>query len=515
MKTKILLLFALLSLVTGRVMASEVTFGGNSNNKSFSTSEHVSFSVSELGNWQNQKNTNPRHCAGFEVVENTASVISWSVDPGYSIQVTSVTVTGCVANNNSNKGWDIYSSKGNTQTKNCKGNGIVTLSLTGLTLGNSGCVSLTHGDTKMYINTITINYTLSEFADEEYDANNYIVNSDANMKNVLLGWDITGTAAVLTDNGNLGNDKKAGFFNLGHDGEANSYEFKQTVSGLLPGYYKFSVDARIDKDTNVKCFAGTSNKSISGNGWTTYTIEGVKVGQDGNLTIGVSGTHYYTREGGFFGIGATITNGWCNVDNFRLEYMGRYERSLTKDAYGTLCLPKAVNEEDLEGIQLYRITKYYGSKENPVAVHLETVSGGVEAGVPYIFQATGTSLKAYYSDDDVAEASSDNGLVGLLEDEVVNPSYGNVYVLSNGEIKKLKENSKMKINMAYIDLRDIEWNKDLEVKGDVLGFEDGVTAISGVTLNGQSKVYDLQGRKVVNPTNGLFIINGKKVMVVK
>ena len=34
-------------------------------------------------------------------------------------------------------------------------------------------------------------------------------------------------------------------------------------------------------------------------------------------------------------------------------------------------------------------------------------------------------------------------------------------------------------------------------------------------VNADAVVYDLQGRRVVNPTKGLYIVNGKKVFINK
>ena len=45
--------------------------------------------------------------------------------------------------------------------------------------------------------------------------------------------------------------------------------------------------------------------------------------------------------------------------------------------------------------------------------------------------------------------------------------------------------------------------------------EDGTTDINNMTINGQQPavIYDLQGRRVSNPGKGLYIVNGKKVML--
>jgi hypothetical protein len=50
-----------------------------------------------------------------------------------------------------------------------------------------------------------------------------------------------------------------------------------------------------------------------------------------------------------------------------------------------------------------------------------------------------------------------------------------------------------------------------------IGFDEA-TGIEGVNVNENfenGEVYDLQGRRVVNPTKGLYIVNGKKVFINK
>ena len=41
----------------------------------------------------------------------------------------------------------------------------------------------------------------------------------------------------------------------------------------------------------------------------------------------------------------------------------------------------------------------------------------------------------------------------------------------------------------------------------------GISLITSPTLKGEGSVYDLQGRKVMNPTSGLYIMNGRKVVI--
>ena len=46
-------------------------------------------------------------------------------------------------------------------------------------------------------------------------------------------------------------------------------------------------------------------------------------------------------------------------------------------------------------------------------------------------------------------------------------------------------------------------------------FADETTEMELPTANGQqpTAIYDLQGRRVLNPTKGMYIVNGKKVVI--
>ena len=57
--------------------------------------------------------------------------------------------------------------------------------------------------------------------------------------------------------------------------------------------------------------------------------------------------------------------------------------------------------------------------------------------------------------------------------------------------------------------------KDVEFLSFVFGDEESETTAIKAVVNEQARegVYDLQGRKVTNPTKGLYIVNGKKVII--
>ncbi|MDD5855952.1 MAG: leucine-rich repeat domain-containing protein, partial [Prevotella sp.] len=59
------------------------------------------------------------------------------------------------------------------------------------------------------------------------------------------------------------------------------------------------------------------------------------------------------------------------------------------------------------------------------------------------------------------------------------------------------------------------------IRGFVIGEDDNTTGIDVITINGidindskvDDSVYDLMGRKVSKPAKGIYIKNGKKVII--
>jgi hypothetical protein len=92
---------------------------------------------------------------------------------------------------------------------------------------------------------------------------------------------------------------------------------------------------------------------------------------------------------------------------------GSYQRNVTSGNFGTICLPQAGT---ITGATLYEI----GSFENEMIYVDEVIGGAMEAGKPYIFQATADQLNVTYTSATVEEtAGSANGLFGFynLNDE--------------------------------------------------------------------------------------------------
>ena len=134
----------------------------------------------------------------------------------------------------------------------------------------------------------------------------------------------------------------------------------------------------------------------------------------------------------------------------------------------------------------------------------------VDKDVPVILKSTGNPVMTLTTS--ASGDSQDNSLEGVNNPEGEdNDNF--FYVLNNGSkgvgFYKLADGKKLGVGKAYLRYDDSS-------APNFLGFGD-VTAIENIaksqqpTANGQ--YYDLQGRRVAQPTKGLYIVNGKKVVI--
>ena len=206
------------------------------------------------------------------------------------------------------------------------------------------------------------------------------------------------------------------------------------------------------------------------------------------------------------GLSNTVTlhaTGTRNVKTITVTYMAAtYTRPVTADKWGTLCLPyNAI----VEGATLYTFEGVDNTDAPTVAYFEEAAS--VEAGKPYFFKATGETLTATYTSGVAQEAGSAKGAVGTLEDMDVAEGK---YLLSNNELVKCGTGCTLAANRVYVDMSEASvYSGGGAVKMGV-DLTDGISVVDAQSAN--ATAFDLSGRRVVKPTKGLYIVNGKKVV---
>ena len=203
------------------------------------------------------------------------------------------------------------------------------------------------------------------------------------------------------------------------------------------------------------------------------------------------------------------------------EY-GVYNRAVSSGDYGTICLPYGA--ANYSGMTLYEIA-YRDDAEKKI--YLDEITT-MKAGMPYIFHATSDNISVTY-DNTVADFAhgQENGLYGTRNqiDDVaaLNPGKEE-YIIYNNEIRKCEANCGLRANRAYIIVADISTEAKAPVPGRRrvgMGYAEenaatGVENINGGIAPMQEGTYDIMGRKLTEPTAaGFYIVNGKKVLVVK
>ena len=345
----------------------------------------------------------------------------------------------------------------------------------------------------------------------------------------LAGWTYGDAANTPVLRGNLG-DGTVNYFYA--NAEASSLEYTTDVPTNAGNY---SVKAVIAETANYQ------GKEVTN----TFTIDPKALTED---MIWQEGEEFiYTGEpqtlaDGMFG----LTDGEDELEygvDFTIEYanntnvgtatatitgLGNYQGTLTttfeivreiilsfseKNSWVTYCAT-----EDLtvpEGLSAYVVTSINGS-----TVQVEEIG--------FIPEGQGVLLNceepAYASDGFIAAAYNgahselpNNYLEGITTATSVKAlatEGKSIYVLYNDEFVKTNSGT-IPANRSYLPVgMDVNANARLSIS---FADDDEITAIERIANSQQLKAngqyYDLQGRKVAQPAKGLYIVNGRKVVV--
>ena len=208
-----------------------------------------------------------------------------------------------------------------------------------------------------------------------------------------------------------------------------------------------------------------------------------------------------------------MAGGYCDGD---------VKREYTETGkFGTICLPYKAS---YAGAEVYSI-----SGKDASGISLSKVTGLLEAGKPYFYMASDVNgkdnagtvrnvnfFRADFDTYDVDDPGKNNGLIGTFS-AITAQQGDNFYVLSGNKLYYTTDATvNVGANKAYIDKNQIVNKGGGEAKAFIDFDELEATGIDAVdtakTLKG-GKFYDLSGREIANPTRGLYIVNGKKVLI--
>lgn len=225
--------------------------------------------------------------------------------------------------------------------------------------------------------------------------------------------------------------------------------------------------------------------------YTNYTLKITDVGENPRITFSAASG--------------------CRIVIDDVKIMTHVGLKLAASGYATYCSPFALDLTPTDDYAAYAVSSTSGS-----VVNFSKIMGKVAKETPFVLynpKKAGETVYLPIVVDDEGIASIDgNMLRGTLEPtyvETVSGDYTN-FGLSGGKFVKIKSGT-VKANKAYLSVLTSSLSA-ADARFDVAICEetDGIRATMPSQHSGQ--VFDLQGRLVKQPTKGLYIIDGKKIV---
>lgn len=318
----------------------------------------------------------------------------------------------------------------------------------------------------------------------------------------------------------------------------------QTISGLPNGVYRMSVlvaSGDAGNDGTVYLIANDQKLGVnppSGGGkFGDYSLKFEVT--DGTATIGTVGGNDDETPENPVGTYNEVGHWWYKCDNFRLDYLGddhlvlnevdltirnldetckkvTVKRNIKANTWSTFVVPF-----DMTIPKDWEVKKLTGTEYNAATKNITLIFGkatSIEAGEPYMVRVPKNVTEIV-----VQNAYVNTTLNNFAADHV---TFVGSYVACNIPAKSYFISSNkfyLSVNPANPDkirgFRGYFTPNIPEARSISFRFDDeegdGTTEIAPSTLAPQPsiEIYDLMGRRVENPTQGIYIVNGKKVVI--
>ena len=174
--------------------------------------------------------------------------------------------------------------------------------------------------------------------------------------------------------------------------------------------------------------------------------------------------------------------------------------------WATLVTPVALDFTSVSGVKAYIVTGHSG---NTVAT--TQMTGTVPANTPLLLEGVTTAIPvAASSTTDVSANLLKAGTGAAVSTESGKTKYA---LSAEGEVatfKKIVADTTIPAGKAYLEFNEVISAPELNFN---FGNPTGIQSITSAVNKGEGIVFDLQGRKVAQPAKGLYIVNGKKVVI--
>ncbi len=365
--------------------------------------------------------------------------------------------------------------------------------------------------TKTYYGYDIYYYTYTENGDKFYDIQFRCLNG-SDQEN--FQWPLNNTSSNLSDYNGTMYVYSTGWreYNYNKSFTIHCKKNGTWIPSKAHNYYHDSKDPYKDGDGNVAeaSFPG-NNTSVNtlNSDWYDYTITGRPctkfIFSDGNTGYGhQAGTNDIGDEKEYW----VTYNGSETTCVSTLPAEFNYTRGITDGKFGTICLPYAAT---VTGATVFEITGKVMDGSTLKGINLSSVDN-LTAGVAYIFKATSAELTATLSGNYTAAVTGGNmeGNLGASTKAPVDS-----YVVGTDNMIHKVTGSDVNVGQykGWINMSVVP---DAAARGlDFLEFDGGTTGIETVKANQtqNGEYFNLAGQRVAQPTKGLYIVNGKKVII--
>lgn len=217
-----------------------------------------------------------------------------------------------------------------------------------------------------------------------------------------------------------------------------------------------------------------------------------------------------------------------------------YTRNFKNTNYQALYLPYDINISDFAEIgkisYINNVHQYddddNGTVDRTVIEFISKKSGTLRSNTPYIVQANATGTQTVTSNNVTIKETAEDGWIDCMSTtyryvmtgtyQTTEMYYAGHYGMTNGSFKTVVSTSvTLSPFRFYLDViaRSGEGSvnnapKVIKISVDGVEEDDDPTGIENINTNSvDNNYYDLHGRKVLNPTTGIYIHNGKKIQI--
>lgn len=264
----------------------------------------------------------------------------------------------------------------------------------------------------------------------------------------------------------------------------------------------------------------TSNISLTGNGTLTFSAAGwgdtktntisvsatgAELSGDTEVTLEASTWNNYTVNitgaTGSVAISFTMKRGF--LDDVVVSSEGSaITAKLNASGFATFCSEYPLDFTNAEGYTAWQITSIDGDNQ----ITFEQITGSVKGGTGIFLKGEPGATVTLTSADSNTELTN-NKLEGTLA-----PTY-----VETGKYYGLSGDSFVKVNAGTVPagkaLIDADWISENAGARFTFVFTESTGIETVKTTMGQGKVFDLQGRRVYTPGKGMYIVDGKKMIM--